>query len=127
MPRRSPAHTTRQLLDLGVAVPQVVGQRLMRMAAAGTSPSARDRRELAGMVLEKQTAFVQSWMAMWLEAGRLQQQWAWSWWQGAGMPANSLAGVGQAWEQILGSGLAPIRRKAVANARRLSRRVPRSR
>jgi len=127
MPRRSRANPTRQLLDLGVAVPQVVGQRLLRMAAAGASPGVRDRRELAAMVLEKQTAFVQSWMAMWLESARLQQQWAWTWWQGGAMPVLSLAGAGRAWEQILGRGLAPIRHKAMANARRLSRQAQRSR
>ena len=45
-----------QLVDLGIAAPQVVAHRLARMAAAGTTPSARDRREFTGMVLEKQTA-----------------------------------------------------------------------
>ena len=70
-PRRGSAS---QLVELGIAAPQVVAHRLARMAAAGTTPSARDRREFAGMVLEKQTAFAQGWMAMWVEAALAQQR-----------------------------------------------------
>lgn len=126
MARRSRATATSHMLALGAAVPQVVTQRLLRMAEAGCSPTARDRRELSGMVLEKQTAFAQSWVAMWAESCRVQQQWALSWMQSGGA-LQSWSSAGEAWEQILGSGLAPIRRKAVANAKRLARESRRKR
>ena len=110
-----------QLVDLGIAAPQVVAHRLARMAAAGTTPSARDRREFAGMVLEKQTAFAQGWMAMWVEAALAQQRFLLACLSGTPWSAAQ-ARAGADWERVLSRGLAPVRRKAVANARRLSRR-----
>ncbi|WP_372016410.1 polyhydroxyalkanoate granule-associated phasin [Pseudoxanthomonas sp. 10H] len=111
-----------QLLELGIAAPQVVAHRLARMAAAGPRLSARDRREFTGMVVEKQAAFAQAWMAMWVEGWRVQQQW-WVSWLG-GMPAAAWQAdrLHAAWEQVAARGIAPVRRRAVANARRLSPR-----
>lgn len=117
-PRRGSAS---QLVDLGLAAPQVVAHRLARMAAAGTTPSARDRREFTGMVLEKQTAFAQGWMAMWVEAALAQQRFVLACLSGTPWSATQ-ARAGADWERMLSRGLAPVRRKAVANARRLSRR-----
>ena len=110
-----------QLVDLGIAAPQVVAHRLARMAAAGTTPSARDRREFTGMVLEKQTAFAQGWMAMWVEAALAQQRFLLACLSGTPWSAAQ-ARAGADWERVLSRGLAPVRRKAVANARRLARR-----
>lgn len=115
---RSPraASTSSELLALGMAVPQVVAQRMQRMAMAGPLPSARDRREFNRMVVEKQVAFAESWLAMWSEAMRAQQRMAWAW-LGLATPAQAL----DAWERVAVRGIAPVRRKAVANARRLGR------
>jgi hypothetical protein len=80
---------------------QVIAARTARMARAGTSPGARDRREFSRMGSEKAQAATQSAFAM---AMSLQQ----AWWQ--------------AWLQMLAAGLAPVHRTATANARRLTRR-----
>lgn len=104
MPRRTrnPAAAATQLLELGVSVPQVMAARLQRMAQAGATPSARDRREFAGMVMEKPFAFAQAWMAMWTETAIAQQQLALSLLSGAGAaqgrreraaPAQALIGA----------------------------------
>lgn len=106
--RSSSRSTPAKLAELGVAAPFVASQRIARMMLAGPLPSARDRREFGVMVSEKQRAFVQSWSAMFGECLRLQQAVAQLW-------LGAAAGVA-------GKGLAPVHRKAVANARRLARR-----
>jgi hypothetical protein len=65
--RKSRALAT-QVIDLGLAVPQVVAHRVARMALAGLSPSMRDRREFHRMGAEKVAAFYESWNAMLLES-----------------------------------------------------------
>jgi hypothetical protein len=105
----------RQLAELGVAVPQVVAHRVARLALAGPLPNARDSAEFTGMVWEKQLAFSQAFVGMAAEAVRWNQQWALSWFGG---PRPDVAqGVGA----VFSKGLAPVHRKAVSNARRLSR------
>ncbi|GAP38147.1 polyhydroxyalkanoate granule-associated phasin [Piscinibacter sakaiensis] len=111
--RRSNART---LTELALAAPQVVAHRVTRMAASGGVPGARDQREFIGMVTEKQLAFSQAWLGMALQMLRLQQAFWTSLWFGRA-PASAAA-AGQA---LLASALAPVHRKAVANARRLNR------
>lgn len=118
-PRRGSAS---HLVDLGIAAPQVVAHRLARMAAAGGTLSPRDRREFTGMVLEKQTVFAQGWMAMWVESVLAQQRFLLACLAGTPWTATHALRAGTDWERALSRGLAPIRNKAVANARRLSRR-----
>ena len=113
--------STGQLLELGVAAPQVVAHRLARMATAGPALSARDRREFVGMALEKQTAFAQGWTAMWIEVWRAQQQFALACMSAKPWTSADTARAGAALERITSRALAPVHRKAVANARRLSR------
>lgn len=120
--RRSRSTSTTQLVELGIAAPQVVAHRLARMAAAGTRPSARDRREMVRMVVEKQAAFAQGWMAMWVEGWLAQQQLLLACLSGSPWAPGSAKQAGEAWERMLERGIAPVRRRAVANARRLSRR-----
>lgn len=121
--------TTRMLGELSLAAPAVATQRLSRLALAGTSWKPRDRREFAGMVQEKQMAFFQSWMAMSLEAARIQQQ---MWLTFAkpfmwpGPRAWPRAGALPQWRpdhllRIASAGLVPVHRKALANSRRLTR------
>lgn len=115
-----PARLALQWAELGVAAPQVVAHRMTRLALAGSPMSARDRKEFTGMVAEKQVAFAQAWMAMFTEGWRLQQQMALAWLGGATATRQSaLARKGAA--RIAGAGLAPVHRKATANARRLAR------
>ena len=118
-----------QMIDLGFAVPEVMAYRIARMALVGSSPSARDRREFQRMGAEKLAAFYESWNAMLTEMLRANAQLAlWSArWFVPGWPASrpltrATAGhIQRAAIGILGKGVAPVRRRAVANARRLRR------
>jgi hypothetical protein len=114
MKRRNPARLARQATELAVAVPQVVGHRLTRMALAGPWPNARDSREFYGMGQEKVHAFWQSWFAMgWAMLEAAQQSWL-AMLQGARVPMLDV-------HHVLSRGMAPVHRKATANARRLAR------
>lgn len=123
MPRKRNISLSRKTAELAVAVPQVVAHRVARMALASPQLSARDRKEFQGMVREKQLAFGQAWMAMAMEAARINQQllssfflWPWS-----SMKPSSARLYRTAAQSILAKGIAPVHKKAVANARRLAR------
>ncbi|HLT43633.1 MAG TPA: polyhydroxyalkanoate granule-associated phasin [Luteimonas sp.] len=127
-PRRSRRsareRTTAQLLELATTAPLVAATRLSRMALAGPLPSAADRREFSGMLIEKPVAFAHSWTAIWAGIWTLQAQLAWSWLSPAtGAMAQArrsrLASAGL--DRIAAQGLAPWHRKVTANARRLRR------
>jgi hypothetical protein len=78
------------------------------------------------MYAEKVSAFHESWNSMFVAAYRANLQWllsapAWSTpWLSHGRQAGS-ANIGRAALDILASGVAPIHRRAVANAKRLRR------
>ena len=112
--------TAAKLAELGLAAPQVIAHRLTRMAMAGPTISARDRKEFSGMVREKQAAVAQAWMGMFAEGVRLQQQFALSLFTGA-TPSQHAARAKSAASRMASTGLAPFHRKAVANAKRLAR------
>jgi hypothetical protein len=115
--------------ELAIATPQVVAHRVARMAIAGPSPSKRDRREFELMVNEKSAAFFESWNAMAMQAVRANQAIALSFFRSLWSPslwvkpsASSLAKQLQgAALGVVDKGLAPVHRKAVANAKRLAR------
>ena len=65
--RRPSTSLSAKTAELALAVPQVVAHRLLRMAHAGPHLSARDRKEFARMVAEKNSAFGESWNAMALQ------------------------------------------------------------
>jgi hypothetical protein len=117
---RSKTALAAQAAELALAVPQVVAHRVWRMAAAGHNPSARDRKEFALMGNEKTTAFFESWAAMGWAMWRVQQQ-LWLSMFGLAMSPWSRQGAHRAAVDVLGSGLAPVRRRAVANAKRLAK------
>jgi hypothetical protein len=118
-----------QTIALGIAAPQVVAHRVARMAMAGASPSARDRKEFHRMGTEKMIALNEAWSAMAFEAFRANQKLALSYMQSFWFPwVSPKSSVASASRQlndaalgILGKGMAPIRRSAVANAKRLGR------
>ena len=116
--RTGSASTMAKLAELGVAAPQVVALRLTRMALAGPALNARDRKEFTGMVVEKQVAFARSWMDMFVEGLRMQQQLVLSM-LSAATPQQRAARTAVA--RMASAGIAPIHRKAVANAKRLAR------
>lgn len=106
--RQNAPQIARQLTELAFAAPQVVAHRTLRMARAGGSPSARDQAEFMRMGTEKVAAFYQSWGAMWMAMWSMQMDFLRTW---------STAGL-----SVSGAGLAPVHRRAVANAKRLGRR-----
>ncbi len=118
-----------QAAELAVAVPQVVAHRVTRMALSGPKLSARDRKEFERMVAEKNTAFGESWQAMAAQAARANQALAASFFKsflsvaGGKRPsaAASAAQLQRAALGVLSKGVAPVHRKAVANAKRLGR------
>ena len=112
--RHSATRLSRQATELALAVPQVVAHRVARMALAGPTLSARDRKEFHGMGQEKMVAFWQSWFGMGLAATQMWQK-AWSaGLQGARVPLVDVS-------RVLSQGMAPVHRKATANAKRLAR------
>ena len=129
-------------LELSLAAPQVVAQRVGRMMLAGSHPSARDQQEFYRMGNEKVTAFYESWIGMWTQACTAYWQTAASLCTAPGpltpSSSNPLAafGVGKATSRmvtqqlravtdVLNPGITPVHAKAVSNAKRLSH-TPRS-
>ncbi len=116
--------------ELAVAVPQVVAHRVTRMAIAGPTPSARDRKEFERMVAEKKVAFTQAWQAMASEAvlanqalaqSALRTIWTPTNWGKPAVADEFARQMQGATLGVLGKGLAPVHRKAVSNAKRLAR------
>ena len=115
--------------ELAFAVPQVVAHRVTRMALSGRKPSARDRKEFELMVAEKNAAFTESWSAMIAQTALANQTLAVSFFKsflaaGRGKKPSarvSAAQVQRAALSVLGKGIAPVHRKALANAKRLRR------
>ena len=98
MSRRRKSAATKAF-ELSITAPQVIAHRTARMLAAGTNPSARDRREFQRMGIEKAFAFWESMHAMWWAAWMTP-------WSGA---------------KIIEKGIGPLHRRTRANARRLRR------
>ena len=115
--------------ELATAAPQVIAHRVTRMAMAGPTLSARDRKEFHLMVAEKMAGFGEAWSAMVLQTIRANQTvavWLFRafWVPSLRRRASTTAVAAQlqsAALDILAKGLAPLHRKAVANAKRLAR------
>ena len=124
MPYRRKRKTTSlavKMAELAFAVPQVVAHRVTRMAIASPILSQRDRKEFTLMCAEKKEAFSESWNAMAVQAFRANQALAASIFRSfssAGAVTERLQGAAV---DVLGKGLSPVHRKAVANAKRLAR------
>jgi hypothetical protein len=132
MPSRSsrkPKSVVTKTAELAVAVPQVVAHRVIRMATSGPTLSERDRKEFQLMVAEKKMAFAEAWQAMAAQSMRASQTLAMSFLRSIWSPSlrgKPTAGKVAAQLQsaalgVFGKGLAPVHRKAVANAKRLAR------
>ena len=127
---------SRDTAQMVAAVPQVVAHRVGRMMTAGVVPNGRDQQEFYLMGAEKVAAFHESWMAMSRQTFAAQQQfalwWMQTWWKvalGGWMNPPTLQHLStSAQQRVLASmldvthrGITPVRRRAVANARRLNR------
>jgi hypothetical protein len=146
--KRRKAGSMVKLAELAVAAPQVAAIRTARMIAAGANPGAADRAEFSQMCTEKVQAFWESMFAMNVQAIRVQQEYARTtalqWWRlwttapslaltapltGAMASLPRMPGLtgptrGQqqrAITKVLNAGLAPVHKRATANARRLGR------
>ncbi len=116
-----------QSAEMAMAVPQVVAHRMVRMAAAGATPSQTDRDEFKLMSDEKVAAFQESWVAMATQVFEVQQQMAQQMMKAFWFPLlqrpPTLRSVERQWRNasfgILGKGMEPISRRAIANAKRL--------
>jgi len=127
-PRRTMRFSTKAA-ELALVVPQIVSHRVARMVSAGYNPGARDQRELRRMSTEKVAAFGESWSNMAAQSLRASQQLSlslmrswYSVWLG-NMPTVSRQSrqLQRAALDVLASGMTPVHRRAVANARRLNR------
>lgn len=115
--------------ELATASSQVVAHRMTRMVMAGPLPSARDRTEFQLMVDEKHQAFAESWLAMAAQSLVAQQAIATTAWRslcypwlgGGATPSAMASQMQQAGMGVINKGLAPVHRKAVANAKRLAK------
>ena len=130
MSRHRSSHSQRvaiKSMELAVAVPQVVAHRLARMALAGPVPSLRDQQEFMLMGSEKVAAFYESWTAMCLATVQANVSLFFTpvlSWSAAPAALGSRMSPARAHHtamKILGSGVAPVHRRAVANAKRLRR------
>jgi hypothetical protein len=118
-----------QASEMALAVPHVVAHRVARMATSGANPSARDRREFQRMGAEKIAAFGESWNAMaWqmLRANQaltlsLMRAWWNPWLGGRQSFARSAQQVQSVALGVMSQGMEPVRRRAVANAKRLGK------
>ena len=124
---RKPKSAAVQAAELALAVPQVVAHRMARMALAGHSPSVRDQREFQLMSDEKTAAFNESWGAMAAAALHANQRLATSvvttvlfpWSKYSATPDVLASQYHEAAMGVLDKGMAPVHRRAVANAKRL--------
>jgi hypothetical protein len=117
-----------QISEMSWAVPQVVTERLTRMALAGVAPNARDQQEFQKMGAEKVAAFCESWMALGQQMMLSQQEMSLAWvngftqWPSGQWPANHMAKAAQSAAMgMLGAALAPVHSRAIGNARRLAK------
>jgi hypothetical protein len=124
--RRSALRIGLQTTELMLSAPLVITHRLGRMRAAGAGISARDQREFQRMGAEKVAAFGESWNQMALQMLQANQQitqaWMAAWWLPARRPfARIAAQMQDSALRVIGGGLAPVHRRATANAKRLGR------
>lgn len=124
--RRSIKHAF-NMAELAFAAPQVISHRMQQMMTDGHAPSEKVRREMQRMGSEKMHAFIESWTAMSLQAAAAQQQLALSMWHAWFSPVTrrSVQRMGRQWQgaalDVASKGLAPVHRRAVANAKRLAK------
>ncbi len=143
MTRKTQRQATRlgqEMTEMMIAAPQVVAHRTTRMLMAGNTLNAKDSREFKAMGDEKLAAFSESWQAMASQALTSQMQLATTlaqmafkqssmWWPpfGAsrGLSTADMTQLGHQMQsaalQIASKGMAPVRKRAVANAKRLKK------
>jgi len=97
---------------------------LALLPTGSAQPTARDQKEFRRMGSEKMAAFAESWNAMVIQASVANYALATSFWRSwlTGRPPRSRGSrLQNAAFGVLGKGIGPIHRRAVANAKRLAR------
>ena len=130
MTKRKKGNMNDDMMQLAMAAPMVVFQRMTRMVLAGAYPSARDREEMGRTSSEKVDAFTESWnntitrmTQANINLGFDVMRAAWAPWnQTPGLVNAAAARFGNAATANMEQYLAPARRRAVANAKRLGRK-----
>ncbi len=130
MTQRKKGNMNDDMMQLAMAAPMVVAQRMIRMVLAGAYPSARDRKEMGRMSSEKVDAFTESWNTTItrmtqanINLGFDLMRATWSPWnQTTGLMNTAAARFGNATTASMEQSLAPARRRAGANAKRLGRK-----
>lgn len=120
--------------EISLAAPQVIAHRSGRLAQAGSSPSARDRKEFTRMGQEKAEAIGESMLAMSVRLWQAQQAMATAWtqqwveqssrlwalpWQAPQWPSHRQ--IDRTASSLMRLGMAPVHRRVTANAKRLGR------
>jgi hypothetical protein len=112
MPRRRRTPSLSKAAQLAFIAPQVIALRSLR---------THDRREMQRMGTEKVLAFWESMNAMGLQVAKANQEYALfamrQWWS----PWMTPLQMTRAATKVLEKGLAPVHKRAAANARRLRR------
>ncbi|PID60557.1 MAG: hypothetical protein CSB44_10010 [Gammaproteobacteria bacterium] len=128
MPRKSSRSIPVQSLELALSAPVVIAARLGQFAAAGLAPAPADVREAGLMWVEKFGAMQESMLAMNIELSKCQQTLWRLYWRSLLEPqvAMTLAQrssleLQRGLERSMSAGLAPVHRRAVANAKRLGK------
>jgi len=121
---RGSARLARDAASIALTAPQVVAHRLARMALAAHVPDGRDTREFVRMGAEKLAAFHESWRAMLMESWRIQQEMGFAvlsamWRPWSAFEPRRARALQRATARILAAGIVPVRKRTVANARRL--------
>lgn len=152
---RTKKGTSAKLAEVAIAAPQVVAIRTARMLLAGHNPGAADRAEFSKMGTEKMHAFWESMFAMGAQIARMNVEYAgraisrsWILWTDPAwfavfrptwgaiaalphrtglVPLANPGARGRAVSRIFEAGLAPVHKRATANARRLRRSRQRQR
>ena len=110
--------------ELALAVPQVMAHRLLRMASS-SKPTLQDRREFDRMITEKAEAAGEAWGKMAVKTFEANQELAFSlmksWLRGSPSLVRHAGAVQRAAGSVLAAGIAPVHRRATANARRLGK------
>lgn len=116
-----------QSIELALAMPPIMLDRLLRMLRLGLQPTSEDLQELNRMWAEKAYATTESCDAMARELIDYQQKilrsasalWATPWMIPAAIAQASMRHAPGAMERMAAKGLEPIHRRVLANAQRL--------
>jgi len=118
-----------QATELATAVPQVLAYRLAGIPVPVTAPSAHDRGEIRFMGDDMLAVSTECWNTLAMHTLRASQVLAlsfmrpyWFPWAAAGPSADSAA-LPSAVTGMVREGMAPMHRRAAANARRLGARL----